>query len=58
MACAVVVSYLAMAQATAFGVHHSHEQNAKHGAAPGLQACHSAVCHRGEDAFGLVFLFR
>lgn len=56
--CAVVVSYSAMTQAMAFGVHHSHEQNAKHGAAPGLQACLSVLFHRGKDAFGFGLLFR
>jgi len=56
MPCTVVVSYLAVTQATTFGVHHSHKQNTKHGAAPGLQACFSALFHR--VAFGFVLLFR
>lgn len=41
-ACAVAVSHLALTQAAAFGAHRSWEQNARRGAAPGLQACLSA----------------
>lgn len=40
-----------------FGVHHSHKQNARNEAAPGLQACLSALPHSGNDAFGFVLLF-
>lgn len=50
--CAAVMSYLATTQTMAFGVHHSHEQNAKHGAAPGLQTCLSVLLHRSKDALG------
>lgn len=45
--CAVVMNYIAMAQATAFAVLCSHEQNAKHGAASVWKACLSALYHRG-----------
>lgn len=47
-----------LTQDMAFGMHHSHEQNATHGAAPGLQACLSALGDRGNDALGFVLLFR
>lgn len=40
-----------------FGVHHSHKQNARNEAAPGLQACLSVLTHRSNDAFGFVLLF-
>lgn len=44
---AVAVNYIAMAQATAFAVFYSREQNAKHGAASVSKACLSVLYHRG-----------
>lgn len=53
----VVVNGIAMAQAIDFGVHCSHEQNAKHEDAPGWKARIRALHHGVIDVFGLVFWF-
>lgn len=53
----VVVNGIAMVQAIDFGVNCSHEQNAKHEAAPGWKAHITALDHRIIDDFGFVFYF-